>query len=529
MIDTFRLSSSGAYIPHIRGEDGELHEVQAAPMWGPQVAFLSSPPDTRELGICGPRGSSKTNVLVLDALSGVGRGFKENYKAVIIRGTQREFSDIIKLIDGIARPIWPSMKFNKLKNYFEFAEGETLELSYFERESDFPLYQGREFVFVGAEELQNFEDFKCYTLMFSCLRSPIPEEILPRKMRFTCNPSGPSHNQIKFRFGLQGVPKGLCGPCIEEKDEHGRIAKRRMIYSGFEDNVLLNRSDPSYMMGVAQSCEGDSARMAAWTRGDWDVISGGYFDEIFHKFGSTIKEPTFDPPAGGKFFFSYDHGGPSPACFLYFWENTDGQDVLFSDGKVRSGRRGDLHIIGEKYFWTGKPNEGANLPIAEMLRQHTEYKIGRGWRVRNPIDGKWSDCMKKGCADTQIWDDSNEIGSIAEMFEEPIVIEGSKHPGIRFERANKGPNSIAIGGSLMRERFIATAPPLDSLTRQGKGLFIVEQECPQFLRTVPVLARDKRWPDKVAENSENHLFDCCRYGLNFDTSPAFSTHRRYFA
>ena len=211
-----------------------------------------------------------------------------------------------------------------------------------------------------------------------------------------------------------------------------------------------------------------------------------------------------------------------PKSLVVRWEFNQG-------GKVRSGRRGDLHIIGEKYFWTGKPNEGANLPIAEMLRAHTEYKIQRGWRVRNPIDGKWSDCMKKGCADTQIWDDSNEIGSIAEMFEEPIMIEGCKHPGIRFERANKGPNSIAIGGSLMRERFIATAPPMDSKTRQGKGLFIVEQECPQFLRTVPVLARDKRWPDKVAENSENHLFDCCRYGLNFDTTPAFSTHRRYMA
>ena len=156
----------------------------------------------RNSAFVGRVASSKTNVLVLDALSGVGRGFKENYKAIIIRGTQREFSDIIKLIDGIARPIWPSMKFNKLKNYFEFPEGETLELSYFEREADFPLYQGREFPFIGFEELQNFEDWKCYTLMFSCKRSPIPKEILPRKIRFTCNPSRAvaQSNQIPVRI-----------------------------------------------------------------------------------------------------------------------------------------------------------------------------------------------------------------------------------------------------------------------------------------------------------------------------------------
>jgi hypothetical protein len=81
----------------------------------------------------------------------------------------------------------------------------------------------------------------------------------------------------------------------------------------------------------------------------------------------------------------------------------------------------------------------------------------------------------------------------------------------------------------MRERFIATAPRAGEHIRYGQGLFVVESECPQFLRTVPVLARDKRFPDKVSENSENHLFDACRYLLNFDTSPHFSTHRRYAA
>lgn len=134
----------------------------------------------------------------------------------------------------------------------------------------------------------------------------------------------------------------------------------------------------------------------------------------------------------------------APACFLYGWENTDGCDVSFSDGKVRSGRRGDLHIIGELYFFTGKPNEGTNSSIADMLRAYTEYKTRRGWRFRDPVSGKWSDFMKRGCADTGIWDDTNERGSVAEEFEIPVVIDGVRHPGIRFDRANNGPNSIAI-------------------------------------------------------------------------------------
>jgi hypothetical protein len=35
----------------------------------------------------------------------------------------------------------------------------------------------------------------------------------------------------------------------------------------------------------------------------------------------------------------------------------------------------------------------------------------------------------------------------------------------------------------MRERFIDTAPGKESGVREAKGPFIVESECPQFLRT----------------------------------------------
>jgi hypothetical protein len=58
---------------------------------------------------------------------------------------------------------------------------------------------------------------------------------------------------------------------------------------------------------------------------------------------------------------------------------------------------------------------------------------------------------------------------------------------------------------------------------------IVESECPQFLRTVPVLPRDPRYPDKIYDAAENHLADARRYGLRFDLTPAFSTRRRWVA
>jgi len=40
------------------------------------------------------------------------------------------------------------------------------------------------------------------------------------------------------------------------------------------------------------------------------------------------------------------------------------------------------------------------------------------------------------------------------------------HSGIRFERADKGPNSVANGGALLRERF-GSAPGKESGVREA--------------------------------------------------------------
>jgi len=110
-----------------------------------------------------------------------------------------------------------------------------------------------------------------------------------------------------------------------------------------------------------------------------------------------------------------------------------------------------------------------------------------------------------------------------------VWLWGELHSGIRFERADKGPNSVANGGALLRERFIGTAPGKESGVREAQELFIVESECLQSRRTVPVLPRDPRYPDKISDAAENHLADVCRCGLRFDLTPAFSTRRRWVA
>ena len=218
--------------------------------------------------------------------------------------------------------------------------------------------------------------------MFSTLRSPVPEELLPRKVRFTCNPSGPGHNAVRHRFNLSGIPEGIAGPVITEVGKDGVPASRRMIFASFEDNVLLKRTEPEYMRAIEVACEGDPAKLQAWKYGNWSVISGGAFDGIFFEHAKTIYVEPFELPWSGRFSMSYDHGSTKPYACLFWWES-DGSDIQFKSGRWRSTRTGDLFLIGEVYGYNGHQTEGTKETIAEITTKIQSYKIDREWRRRD--------------------------------------------------------------------------------------------------------------------------------------------------
>ena len=363
----------------------------------------------------------------------------------------------------------------------------------------------------------------CYLLMFSTLRAPIPTEIMPRKVRFTCNPSGPGHNAVKHRFKLSGVPEAICGPCITEVGKDGVPATRRMIYRSYDDNALLKRTEPEYMRRIETACEGDAAKLRAWKYGDWDIVSGGAFDSIFFDYGRYIYVRPFKLPPSGRRFMSYDHGSSKPYACLFWWES-DGCDIMFEDGRVRSTLPGDLFLIGEVYGFNGRPDEGLKSTIAQITVAIQSYKIDRNWRRRDPLSGKWQDLFRRGVADRAIFDQLNEF-SVAAEFDRPVLINGETHPGIQWEESDKFPGSRAAGFALMRERLIATAPGNEFGIREAKGMFVVAEHCPQFVRTIPVLPRDKKNPDTVDSSAEDHIFDSCAYALRYDTGPRFRSRR----
>jgi hypothetical protein len=212
-----------------------------------------------------------------------------------------------------------------------------------------------------------------------------------------------------------------------------------------------------------------------------------------------------------------------PRAGIFWWES-DGCDIEFDDGGVRSTRPGDLFLLGEVYGFNGRPDEGLKSTIVQITNEIQSYKIRRGWRWRDPISGKWHDLFKRGVADGAIFANLNEF-CVAAEFEQSVVINGESHPGIQWQAADKRPGSRAAGFALMRERLNATAPGKESGIREAKGLFVVADHCPQFKRTIPVLPRDPKNLDTVDSSVEDHIFDACVYALRFDPRPAVKSYR----
>jgi hypothetical protein len=229
-------------------------------------------------------------------------------------------------------------------------------------------------------------------------------------------------------------------------------------------------------------------------------------------------------PATWRTFASFDLGSTRPWAWLAFAES-DGTDFQYKNGRVGRSLPGDLFLIGELYGWDGTPDKGDHASIAEITTRIQNYKIQRGWRfqdVHNPK--KWNDMFRRNFADDAIGQEMNGY-SAQEEFKTPVRINGISHPGIPFELVSKPPGSRETGFTLVRERLMNTAARPDSKIREGKGLFIVKDNCPNTARTLPVLSRNPKKPDDVDPACESHIYDAIRYALAADRAPHFRSYR----
>lgn len=381
------------------------------------------------------------------------------------------------------------VKINWSKAFIEFWNGSKIHLCHCQYEKDVTKYQGAEIHVLMLDELTHFTE-KIYRYLrgrcrMGALQLPKKYAGLFPRILGSANPGGIGHNWVKATFIDIAPPLRITR---QPKSEGGML--RQYIPAKLADNPTLLENDPDYVDRLEGL--GNAALVKAMRDGDWNIVAGGMFDDVWDQVMHAVVP--FDVPPGWRIDRSFDWGSSKPFS-VGWWAETDGTDAVMRDGTRRSFPRGTLIRIAEWYGWNGKPNEGLRMLAVEVARGvlKVEREIGIAGRV------------KSGPADSAIFDTQNGV----------CIADDMAKAGVKWEKADKGPGSRRNGWERMRKMLKAALQhPMEE-----PGLLVFDT-CRQFIRTVPVLPRDERQPDDIDTDAEDHVGDETRYRCTMPTRTA---------
>jgi hypothetical protein len=378
-------------------------------------------------------------------------------------------------------------------------------------EQDYWNYHGHEFPYIGWNELTKQPNSNLYDMAMSLNRtsfipakhSPIdsttgerdimPE--IPLVVFSTTNPYGVGHNWVKQRF-IDPAPPGqiikmtkeVFNPRTQQREEVTKTQVR--LFGSYKENSYLS---PEYVLELESITDINKRR--AWLWGDWDITSGGMFDDVWSS-SHNIIDP-FNIPPDWNIFRSFDWGSSAPFS-VGWWAESNGDDVLLPNGQWKSTVRGDLFRVAEWYGWNGVPNTGLRMLATQISKGIVERELKMGWYGR----------VKPGPADNSI-NDSVNGSCIAQDMARKVTINGKQYKGVLWTPSNKSPGSRKNGWEKLRIAIFNAQP--DGGAREFPGLFVFRNCQAGFIRTVPVLPRCTKDLDDVNTDADDHVADEVRY------------------
>jgi len=444
------------------------------PQPGPQAALIKAGTDCfiDEVFYGGARGGGKTDGMLGDF------GVHEQRHGRLARGIffRRELKQLDDVIERAKELYAGIADYNEQKKTFKFRSGALLRFRQLDRDRDAVKYQGQAFTRVYFEELTNFPTDKPYRKLMACLRSA---HGVPCGMRSTGNPGGVGHNWVKRRFITSSPPMQ---PIVE--NIAGKRWVRVFIPARLEDNPKLYTNDPMYEARL--HLVGDAQLVKAWLTGNWDITSGGMFDDLWD-YDTHVVRP-FDIPSSWLIFRAYDWGDAKPFS-VGWWARSDGTG---DDEVVPIVPRNSMFRIAEWYGWNGQPNEGLGMTASDIARGIVERERVMG--IHSRVMAGPGDMPK------------------SQPGEEPMRSRFARE-GASFTDANKlkAPGSRANGWQKMREMMkAATKQHLED-----PAIFVFENCTDGFIRTIPTLPRDDKKRDDIDTEAEDHCADESRYALTY--------------
>lgn len=516
----------------------DQNKVVWSPLAGSQTLAMSCP--AHIIIYHGTRGPGKTDSQLMRFRRYVGQGYGRHWRGIIF---DREYKNLDDLVSKSMR--WfPEFKdgarFLSSKSDYRWVwpTGEELLFRAVKKETDYWGYHGQEFPFIGWNELTKYPTDVLFDMMMSCNRSSFrPEDYpliidgdlyretgqisfvderdrnamkyllpeMPLEVFATCNPYGAGHNWVKKRF-INAAPMGqlvrrvvnVFNPRTQQRED---VVKTQVhLFGSYRENKYLS---PEYVAELETIT--DPNKRKAWLGGDWDVVAGGMFDDVWDSHQHIIRP--FKIPPNWRIDRSFDWGSSAPFS-VGWWAESDGSDVQLPDGTWRSTVRGDLFRIAEWYGWTGKSNQGLRMLANDVAAGIIEREIAMGLYGR----------VKPGPADNSIWDVQNG-NSIAADMARNVKVNGKSYKGVQWLRSDKSPGSRIAGWEKIRKylknaqrQYIEVNGKKVPIPREKPGMFVFNT-CTMFIDLFPILPRDEVNQDDVDTDAEDHIGDEVRYKL----------------
>jgi hypothetical protein len=378
------------------------------------------------------------------------------------------------------------VKTNHSKGQIAFWNGAKIHLCHCQYRKDLNNYQGAEIHVLMIDELTQWP-WDMYSFLRGRVRLGglvLPERHKGRFPRILtgANPGGIGHNAVKMAF-VDLAPS----MAITEMPKTEGGMRRQYIPARLEDNPTLAENDPDYEARL--EALGSPALVRAMRHGDWDIVAGGMFDDVWDKTRHVVAP--FEIPASWRVDRAFDWGSSRPFS-VGWWAESDGSDVRLAEGTTRSTVPGELYRIAEWYGWNGRPDEGCRMLAKDIALGIREREKGLGLPPGLAV--------KPGPADSSIFDIEN--GN--------CLADDMAAAGVAWEKADKSPGSRKQGWQKLRAMLKAAAAPAG--VRDAPGLYVFET-CRHFIRTLPVLPRAERDPDDVDSAAEDHIGDETRYRI----------------
>lgn len=420
---------------------------------GPQTDFLAS--TEYEVGFFGGRGSGKSMCLLVDPLRFV---TVPTFKGLMVRKTMPALKELISRAKQIYPKMYPGTIWKEHDKTFYFPSGATLEFGYFDHIDDYDRYHGREFAWLGIDEITQYTDIDYYDKIKSVVRNSDP--MIQPRVRCTCNPSGPGRVWVKEYFEIESGIKSKV-TLTEVMSAIGTIQiARKYIISTILDNPTAVQNDPQYIAYLESL---PTAQRKQWLEGDFEASEGAAFEEFNQR--THVIEP-FDIPQSWLKIRAIDWGFRSKAVCLWLAFN----------------KEGDCYVY----------------------REYVTTQVHSDVFAQNVLDLESKDYISYGVMDGQAGVQSGING--------PTVEEDFMKQGLFNQHADK-----KAGSRIHSKQLVHKYLRIDPITEKPR--LQIFNNCKQIIKELGSLMIDPNNTEDTHQRMEDHSYDCLRYALSSRPDP----------